>query len=261
MKNESMQKKEERIKHVLSHLNGGYDLPILIKNVEDNAPHAASCALRLASHASASAVASWFAGNDLKMFQHWCYTAAKCEMLALQLEQSAYYLSYYYSFFLAIASNNAALIEEFLAFFPTLADEKRRNKPATEEFFFEQISHAWRGNWEELKNNSSAVISLAQKNPTQKLHENEFLFLNALSRGDVDGMKSALNALVDGKELRRFSKYESGYTADLISSTAIICNKIAWRHGFKLNIGSQYIPEQWLPFNEAFHEKSYTFLE
>ncbi|MBP1147933.1 hypothetical protein JOE33_004856 [Pseudomonas sp. PvP027] len=60
-------------------------------------------------------------------------------------------------------------------------------------------------------------------------------------------MSKAIEVIVSPKFLSSRAGSENGCTDGLISTLAVIYSKIAWMHGFQVNIKSPYVPEEWLP--------------
>ena len=67
-----------------------------------------------------------------------------------------------------------------------------------------------------------------------------------LEIGDISGMESALAEMVTPRQIRWRNGHE-GYTGWFIVIEAVIYAKIAWRHGFEVDIDTPWIPAEWLP--------------
>ena len=86
-------------------------------------------------------------------------------------------------------------------------------------------------------------------------------FYAALAVGDARKMTEILNLLVTAREINRRKDFETGFTDDLISTTAVIYAKIAWHHGHELRLDSPYVPAEWLPMTPLpAYEDHYDFL-
>ena len=68
----------------------------------------------------------------------------------------------------------------------------------------------------------------------------------ALADGDKTGMEAALLDMVQPRKVRGRSNDDCGFTADLISTAAVIYAKIAGLHGHELRVDSPYVPAAWL---------------
>jgi hypothetical protein len=91
---------------------------------------------------------------------------------------------------------------------------------------------------------------LQQKIPkSQELNVLDYKFLAALAQQSEGDMAEVLQAMVSPAELRRHRNIESGYTADLMSSKGLIYAKLAWYHGIKVDIGSDFIPSSLLSWD------------
>jgi hypothetical protein len=69
----------------------------------------------------------------------------------------------------------------------------------------------------------------------------------ALAVGDVPGMEEALAELVEPRLMRRRQAEENGYTQQLICTFAVVYAKIAWFHGYEVQVESPMVPSEWLP--------------
>ena len=119
---------------------------------------------------------------------------------------------------------------------------------------------ALRGEWERLLDRCEKVLKAPPKAELNYL--TDYAFYQALAHQDVERMNEVLRQLVEPKAVRSRSKDDSGYTADLISTAPVIYAKIAWRHGFEVEVDSPYVPREWLP-NEplAQYDNHYPFLK
>ena len=75
----------------------------------------------------------------------------------------------------------------------------------------------------------------------------EHQYFLALAQGNIDEMQKILYEMVSPRSLRSRTNDESGYTQDLICTPAVICAKIAWLHGYHVEVDTPYIPKEWLP--------------
>ena len=60
MNNELDQRRARRIAHVKSHLDGGFNLDLLVRNVENGFPNARVSLMALSAHAQAKGIYGWF---------------------------------------------------------------------------------------------------------------------------------------------------------------------------------------------------------
>src|SRR5690606_41990879 len=87
-------------------------------------------------------------------------------------------------------------------------------------------------------------------------------FQLALARSDRAGMESAISEILEPKLMkRRQDADEDGYTQWFISTYAVIYTKIAWRHGYQIDVDSPWVPNEWLPNTPLDHyEDPYPFM-
>lgn len=81
-----------------------------------------------------------------------------------------------------------------------------------------------------------------------KKYEIDHRFYLALARHDVSGMEAVLQELTSPKVCKvRNVEQAFGFTEKLIATHAVIYAKIAWRHGFRVEVETPWIPQDWLP--------------
>lgn len=147
---------------------------------------------------------------------------------------------------LPLLSDNLKLIDWFVNFDEAF-DSKRIENHKSDDFWAYQSIVAIRGDWPRLRRRCEDVLG---DPPTAKSEKNYLIdheFFLAFSKGDAHGMEEVLRRLVQPKALAARSNDESGFTSDLISTPAFIYAKIAWRHGYEVDVGSPFVPKQWLP--------------
>jgi Immunity protein 49 len=204
-----------------------------------------ACLLGLKSHASAAALISWFREHSLTAFKQWSYVAARLERIAFQYDPKRWYPAYL--LLMPLLSDNESLIQWF-----THNDEPfdmaRVNDPTTAEFHGYQALLALRGDWEAVEARCLRIIG--HSSPKMKKYEIDHRFYLALARHDVLGMEAVLQELTSPKVAKvRNVEQAFGFTECLIGTHAVIYAKIAWRHGFRVNVPTPWIPQEWLPIS------------
>lgn len=74
----------------------------------------------------------------------------------------------------------------------------------------------------------------------------DYAFYAALAEGNSEKMQTALYQLLDTKKFNARRNWENGYTQDLIYTCVIIYAKLAWYHGYQIEVDSPYVPKEWL---------------
>lgn len=260
---EYSEKAVKRLAHVKSHIEHGYTAnETAVQNVLHKRGNPLASAMSLASHAQANAILSWFEHQDLIAMKQASYTSAKLTQLYYQMQESdPDWGRSPPQFLMPLLSDNDALIDWF-ANYDLAYDMSRVDNHKTLDFLAYQKNVALRGDWEQLAARCKKIISDPPKAANQRKYLSDHHFFLALAQGNTEEMEEVLLELVSPKSLKARSNDESGYTADLICSSAVIYSKIAWRHGYKIKIASPYIPAKWLPISPLVnYENHYPFLK
>lgn len=253
----------KRLDHIRRHTeNSESSIERKAHNIKHNLGDPSACAMGLSSHAAASAMYSWFSNRDIKAMKQWFYVAAKLDQLYYKMEEANPEIGRGYpELFKPILSDNEPLIDWF-AHYDLAYDMKRAENHKTHDFWSYQTIVALRGDWPRLIERCESIIN----DPPGASREQKYLvdhhFFLALARGDIDKMQSVLQEIVSPKAIKSRLDFETGYTADLISTPAVIYAKIAWRHGYQVKVDSPYVPAEWLPVAPLEHYDShYDFLK
>ncbi|BBN63812.1 Imm49 family immunity protein [Pseudomonas fragariae (ex Marin et al. 2024)] len=115
----------------------------------------------------------------------------------------------------------------------------RAESPKHIEFVACQVILAIRGEWDKLKERCG--IFLSSPSVSLRKYVPDLEFYSALASGKTDKMSKAIEVIVSPKFLSSRAGSENGYTDGLISTFAVIYSKIAWMHGFQVNIKFPYI--------------------
>lgn len=238
--------------HLQSHIERQDTRLDLIRSSQGN-PDA--CMSGLTAQAVAAALVAWFVDNDLPAFKQACYVAAKIDRIRQQ--NSAWFLnnelvgnlfeSWYW-----LVSDCEPLIawrRESEPFMGWTGDELRPRgicKSTFDDVYVGyQLVLALRGDWARL--GERAERWLADPPPSLKKVAPDMRFFAALSKGDIPGMEDALREIVTRKQRRWRENWQGGYSGRLISDEAVVYAKLAWRHGYQVDIDTPYIPKEWLP--------------
>ena len=261
----AQEKANKRLLHIKSHVEGAYAEANVREEVDiihTGKGDPIACAMLLCSNAAANAMRAWFEDHDLASLQQWAYVAAKLNQMYYQMEVHTHspggkMLKLLYP----LLSNHNALIDWF-AHYDAIYDPKRVENHKTADFRAYQAIVALRGDWPRLLARCERVLNDSPGARSEQKYALDHQFYLGLAQGNVAKMQDTLLQLVTPKVLRSRSNNESGYTDDLISSYAVIYAKIAWRHGYHLQLDSPYIPAEWLPTTPlARYDNHYDFLK
>jgi hypothetical protein len=159
--------------------------------------------------------------------------------------------------FYPLLSDNEELIA---AQFDFPFNQEKIDNPRTHDFLGYQALLAVRGDWEQVSTRSRRFLT--DPAPKMKKYQTDYRFFEALARGEPLKMVEALRELTSPK-LARFRNNEFGlvFSDRFVASHAVIYAKIAWRHGYRIEIDTPYIPHDWLPVSPiASYSDPYAFM-
>lgn len=250
-----------RIKHVRSHLDGGFDLAGYIANIETGRGDPVACADRLSSYAYAQGIEEWFGNSELDKMKNWFFIAECLHQYQYSLKSDKMnFLLKTFDFMAALVSDNEVLISRFCDN-DDIVDSKRVQSTTTADFVAYQIRLAVKGDFAQLRDRCARMIAHPPSGPKKRfMLDNEFFI--ALVEGDISKMESVLRELTTPASIKRRFDSENGYSEGLISTFGVIYAKIAWRHGYQVAIDTPYIPTEWLPVKPLAHyDAHYDFLK
>ena len=111
-------------------------------------------------------------------------------------------------------------------------------------FLIRVILHAIRGDFEEVKKRCDAYLKNPLKDSYYKYGELHYEFLGALADKDIDGMKKAINGMMEQKVARKFSNDNNPNYEFYLHVYVIIYAKIALYHGIDLEIDNEVAPKE-----------------
>lgn len=111
-------------------------------------------------------------------------------------------------------------------------------------FLIRVILHAIRGDFEEVKKRCSAYLEKPLKDSYYKYGELYYEFLSALADKDIDGMKKAIDGMMEQKVARKFSNDNNPNYEFYLHVYVIIYAKIALYHGIDLEIDNEVAPKE-----------------
>ncbi len=256
---------DKGLSHLQSHLSNSSGVDDALAHLSKGTGDRYACMGALQSNATANAMAAWFSAGSINVMKQWAYVAAKIRRAMYQLKPDGYFHGYEH--LTPLLSDHDALISWFANFEVPFSEKgfysnpARAARPNTPDFTSYQVLLALRGNWTELERRSN--LFLAEMPKTRKSYVADQRFHLALAHGDVSAMEVALAEMLDPAVMRRRrEKDESGYTQWFISTYAVIYSKIAWRHGYQVEVDSLWVPKEWLPVAPLpCYEDPYPFLQ
>ncbi len=236
---------ESGIAHLMGHTkgNGGNAIEFL----NNGRGSRSGCLCLLASYAQAKSLLAWFSERDLPANKHWAYVAAKLNRMYFQLSPAAWFPAYEHLYALLCDDPESVnwyrqhTVSYFIA-----GEIDDRDNPKQAAFHGYQALLALNGEWELLAQRCEQILATDIKKDRRFLIDHRFYL--ALARGDRSGMESVLNELTSPKvAARRNVEQAFGLTERLIATHATIYAKIAWRHGYEVEVDSPWVPSEWLP--------------
>ena len=111
-------------------------------------------------------------------------------------------------------------------------------------FLIRVILHAIRGDFEEVKKRCDAYLKNPLKDSYYKYGELHYEFLKALAEKNIDGMKKAIDGMMEQKVARKFSNDCNPDYEFYLHVYVIIYAKIALYHGIDLEIDHEVAPKE-----------------
>ena len=111
-------------------------------------------------------------------------------------------------------------------------------------FLIRVILHAIRGDFEEVKKRCDAYLEKPLKDSYYKYGELHYEFLKALAEKNIDGMKKAIDGMMEQKVARKFSNDCNPDYEFYLHVYVIIYAKIALYHGIDLEIDNEVAPKE-----------------
>lgn len=252
---------DKGLAHVGGHLTENAKLiELCLQHINNNTGSPEGSKRHLRSHAESAALMAWFADHDLAVCKRWAYVAGKIDRILYQKDPNRGIwgaLGERNAMLWPLLSDHPQLVAWFGAF--DAIDVKRASKGGTFEFETYQSKLALRGEWDKLGERSERFLANVPKRMERFAPDNRFHL--ALARGDVLAMECALAEMVTSQAIRWRTEHE-GYTGWFIVREAVIYAKIAWRHGYQVNVDTPWIPTAWLPVVPlaAYHDP-YPFMQ
>lgn len=256
---------QAKLKILKDRLEGGryFNVEACLRHIANRTGDPYACKAELQEFALVKAMLAWFLNQDLVAFKQWCFVSAKLLRSLYQERPKNYYMTS--AHLVHLMSDDASLIEWFARFEYPFALKDGYSSPEritdlnTHDHHHYNTLLALRGDWELLARRSRSFLEDVP--PKFRDYEADHRFTLALAGGDAAGMEQALNDLVQPALMKRRQDEERGDTQGLICTVAVVYAKIAWRHGFPINLDSPWIPRAWLPVSPlATYEDMFDFL-
>jgi hypothetical protein len=199
----------------------------------------------------ARAMVSYYRDNDLAALKRNAYLAAKSRRVVCHYEWYEIGKAFPGQLLFPLMSDNQEMIHWYGQFFISALRDKYKRQPAhTQPYqpahFTLAMCYALLGSWDDLAEHTESALTAV---PTKlKNYRCDYEFLHALSQGDGVKMEAALSELFSGK-IMRHRRVELGFgdVAKALYGWGFIHTKLAWLHGYPIDIDSPWLPKALLP--------------
>lgn len=214
------------------------------------------CLLMLASNASAISVFDFFQSKSLQRAKQWAYVSARLKIMLEHEKPESLNLE---DLFWALISDNQDVVgwwRQHRLFGHDIKSPDALENIKSDAFIRRQTLRALNGQWDELNLASEQALARPELFKRVRPRLIQFSFYRELAQGNVDGMREILLDMCSPNLRSRSYQYESGLTNNFIVMLATLFAKLAWRHGYELDIDTPWIPKEWLPIrpNEKYED-------
>jgi hypothetical protein len=221
-------------------------LPTAVQYINEGKGSFSGCVSNLSSLHYDKSHRAWFVNHDLQEFKLQALIASKLHYIhCVDVEREGWTAEIRY--FEALFSDHEPLIRWRMDLQPDYEQGiKWINNPKDHSFRHWQMTLALRGDWHALK--ERAELFLSDVPPKLKQFAGDQQFYLALSQGDITAMQDILKEFITPKVVKSRNKaYWFGTPSSFISCYATMYAKIAWRHGYQIQLDTPLIPAEWLP--------------
>lgn len=243
--------------HVVGHLRSHQEMEkSRLGHIEAKTGDPYACMGGLERQAETATMVAWFRDGDLLACKQQAYTVAKIDRIRRQKNRwwgvgSPISFGFFDPAFLLL-SDHEPLIAWHADFewYNGWNGEQERPKNFALTTYQDlycgyQTTLALRGDWRRLGDRSERWLDAPPSRLKRFVPDMQFFL--CLAKGDVPGMEMALAEIVSPKQRHWRESWHGGYTRRLISEEAVVYAKLAWRHGYQVDVDTPYIPKEWLP--------------
>ncbi len=201
----------------------------------------------------ADCLAQWVQTQDLSEVKRLAFISAKAKRMGRQYAPGGGLAYGFYSAFEVLLSDHEEIIHWYAwHVLPGIHGSKGRVpnylQPNKSEFHSFNCRLALLGEFDWLDERSDKALEDGVKLGAGKSYRFDFLFFKALVAGDKNAMEENIQALLEGRvAYTRNNESTFGLQNKLVSSWGFMLAKIAYRHGYELDIDSPWLPKEWLP--------------
>lgn len=210
----------------------------------------------------AKSLAEWIQTGDLNEVKRIVFAADKCDRMSSQYRVGSDGIGLDRAYAALLSDNPESLHWRKWDMLPVMRQSKGRApefmQPQSGTYYAFNCHLAMMGEFEWLKERSETVLKLLEDGQI-KLHQGksykfDHQYFVALADGDRAGMEANINELLKGRTAyTRNNEDGFGYQCKVVSGCGFMLTKIAYIHGYELNIDSPWVPKEWLPVKPLDH--------
>ena len=235
------------LQHIAPFLDPTWGNDETINLIETGQGSRSNCLMSLGRFSNCLFLRAYFRDHNLAEMKYWASVSAKLEIMREHEAPDELTLEV---MFWAMISDNQELIS-WLAQHRLLGADV--NKPQTvpkvnDPVYARRLAlHALKGEWEALGEGSKHALAEPELFKKMKPRWTQYQFWLALAQGDKQAMQNIVYEMCTPKQRRYSFERESGLTNQFIVMFATLYAKLAYHHGYELEIDTPWIPRDWLP--------------
>lgn len=241
---------QEGLTHIRQWL--GVDISDALYNINNGKGSRFGSLAALSRNAACRALLAFYADQDIANFKNWAFVAASIDKMTISEQLIGDYLIGDLCW--AVLSDCEHLIEWYASSADLFASARMKNQlhnPKSWAFYRYQAYLALRGDLDQLASRAKDFLSMATQRTPSRWITCEYEFHVALGEGNLQAMEQALQDMVSPARRAKVYKNQNGLTCNLMEAYATLYAKIAWRHGYAIDIGSPWIPQLLMPVDQS----------
>lgn len=224
------------------------------------------CLRSLSSDCKVRSMLAYYRDGNIQETKQWSYLSSKTRILLAHLEVGADYLTE--DLLWPLLSDNEEVIDWYRQNEAMYHPEKPsivggdKDHPKSWMYYRYQSWLALNARWDELGERCERILAMQDEIKKDRAYLIDHRFYLALAKGDKAAMESVLLEKCLPKNRRTRFEQQSGLTRYFIDSYATVFAKLAWRHGYELEVDTPWIPKEWLPIQpNASYDDPWPFMQ
>lgn len=213
---------------------------------------------------------SWYIDNDKKTCKQHFYVSARLKIFASQFQTISWNMGSTRDFLSALLSDSSDMILLYSQFttsskthedLPSFVDAEFMSNKHDHRFLVHYLQHLMKKNWERA--NKIQEVTEQKIKKLDEIMVYWFRFGQALQIGNEEEMKTVINELLQPKKHKKYNK-DNPYDlfGEVWSHYPTMFTKLAWMHGYELQIDNPLVPMELMPIEPLDHyDDVYDFLK